>query len=484
MSNNKKALKSGIWYTVSNFATKAMGFITMPIFTRIMTSSDIGVFSNFSAWVVILAAITSVDLYSSVAVARFDYKDEFNEYIASVLVLGSSITAVFYVFSIIFQKYILNLLGFSIFELHVAFIYFMVYPAIQMFQIKSRIEYKYKVSVVISLSSTVLSTLVALLLVFVMKDKLFGRLLGNYVPLIIMNTCVYLYILRQSRWISSKYWKYGLAISLPLVWHTLSSNLLGSSDRVMIKYFCGSSDTAFYSVAYSCAMVVSILWTSMNTAWSPWAYEKMDEKNYVSLKKASRPYLLFFGFVVCCFILMAPEVLYIMGGKEYSTAVGVIPPVMIAYVFQFVYSLYVNIETYCKKQKYIAIGTTVAAILNVGLNYIFIPIFGYKAAAYTTLVGYVILFLIHFLFVVKMKKQNWYDTKFNILFLLFFILLMFISLFLYQNSLIRYIICSIIFVSIFCFFIVCRYDIREAINKRSVEPVICKIKFLLGGKKS
>lgn len=239
MSNNGKALKSGVWYTVSNFATKAMGFITMPIFTRIMTSSDVGDFSNFSAWIVILAAVTSVDLYSSVAVARFDYRDELNEYIASVLVLGSSITAVCYVLSIVFQKYILNWLGFSAFELHLAFIYFMVYPAIQMFQIKSRIEYKYKVSVAISLSSTTISTLVALLLVFLMEDKLFGRLLGNYVPLIIMNVLVYLYILRQSRWISSKYWRYGLTISLPLVWHTLSSNLLSSSDRVMIKYFCG-----------------------------------------------------------------------------------------------------------------------------------------------------------------------------------------------------------------------------------------------------
>lgn len=475
MNNNVKALKSGVWYTVSNFATKAMGFVTMPIFTRIMSSSDVGDYSNFSAWIVILAAITSVDLYSSVAVARFDYKDELNEYIASVLVLGSSITAGCYALTIIFQEHILKFLNFSAFELHLAFIYFMVYPAIQMFQIKSRIEYKYKVSVAISLSSTIISTLVALLLVFLTQDKLSGRLLGNYVPLIIMNALVYLYILRQSRWISTKYWKYGLTISLPLVWHTLSANLLGSSDRVMIKYFCGSSATAFYSVAYSCAMAVSILWTSMNTAWSPWAYEKMNEKNYEALKKASRPYLLFFGFVVFCFILIAPEVLYIMGGEAYSTAVGVIPPVMVAYIFQFVYSLYVNIETYCKKQKYIAIGTTIAAILNIILNYIFIPIFGYQAAAYTTLIGYIVLFWVHFLFVVRLKKQNWYDTKFNILFLLFFILLMFLGLLLYQHRIIRYTIIIFIFMAFVYVIILFNREIREAITKRDITPVISKI---------
>lgn len=248
--------------------------------------------------------------------------------------------------------------------------------------------------------------------------------------------------------------------------------------------YCGSSDTAFYSVAYSCAMAVSILWTSMNTAWSPWAYEKMDERNYDALKKASRPYLLLFGFVVFCFILIAPEVLYIMGGKTYIAAVWVIPPVMVAYIFQFVYSLYVNIETYCKKQKYIAIGTTIAAILNIVLNYIFIPIFGYQAAAYTTLIGYTILFFVHFLFVVKLKKQKWYDTKFNILFLSFFVFVMFLSLLLYQNRIIRYTVIAFIFIALIYFAILLNHEIREAIIKRDIMPVISKIKILLGGKKA
>ena len=42
--DNKKALKAGFWYTFSNFLIKGIAFLTMPIFTRIMSKYDIGVF--------------------------------------------------------------------------------------------------------------------------------------------------------------------------------------------------------------------------------------------------------------------------------------------------------------------------------------------------------------------------------------------------------------------------------------------------------
>ena len=41
VNNNKKALKSGVWYTASNFLDKSIGFITTPIFTRLLTKSRV-----------------------------------------------------------------------------------------------------------------------------------------------------------------------------------------------------------------------------------------------------------------------------------------------------------------------------------------------------------------------------------------------------------------------------------------------------------
>ena len=460
-SSNTKALKSGIWYTIANFMVKGAGFITTPIFVRLLSSEDVGAFSNVQAWFSII-----------VAIARFDFKGKLDEYIASTLVLGTSITVMFYIVVLMCKNYLMQLLSIDFYSLNLIFTYCLVYPAFQMFMMKSRILYKYKLSTILSLGTVFSSVFGSLLLVLVVSDKFWGRVTGYYIPLITINIVIYIIIIVKAKKISTKYWGYALKISFPLIWHTLAGNLLTSCDRVMITKYCGESANAFYSVAYSCAMAVSVLWSSMNTAWSPWAYEKMDARDYEVLKKASKPYSLFFGVVVLCFMLVSPEVLLIMGGSAYKAAIGVIPPVMVGYVFQFTYSLYVNIEFYHKKQIWIAAGTIISACVNIGLNYLLIPRFGYTAAAYTTLFGYIVLFTIHFLIVNRMGKAYWYDSKFNLIFLgVFFMLIPLVNV-LYKITIMRYI---IIFLT---FGVMCVITIRHrkyivlSIKTKSLQPFI------------
>ena len=47
---NNKVLKSGIWFTISNFIVKSIGFITTPIFTRMLSKSEFGDFNNFTTF--------------------------------------------------------------------------------------------------------------------------------------------------------------------------------------------------------------------------------------------------------------------------------------------------------------------------------------------------------------------------------------------------------------------------------------------------
>lgn len=448
-ATNKSALKAGVWYTISNLLVKAAAFITTPIFTRLLTPTEVGAFSNVSSWFAILAIITTFDLYAAILIAQFDYKDELNEFIASSLVLSTSITMAFYLLVLAFKPFFLDLFSINELSLHLIFMYCLVYPAIQMFQIKNRIEYKYKLVTAISLLSVLGTTLVSLGLVLALPDRFMGRLIGSYVPHILLNVIIYIYLLKKSRWISPKYWKYSLTICIPLIWHTLAGNLLSSSDRIMITRFCGEADNAFYSVAYSCAQIVSILWSSINAAWSPWAYEQMDRQAFSALKKASKLIMAGFGVIVLGGLLIAPELLVLMGGEKYAAALTVLPPIMLGYVFQFVYALYVNIEFYSKKQKYIALGTTVAALVNVGLNLVFIPMYGYVAAAYTTMVGYIVLFCLHFLFVKKLGRISWYDTKFNLCFLGVTLLFLPLILWLYQVYWLRHTLLSILILCIF-----------------------------------
>lgn len=445
-----KPLKAGVWYTISNFLVKGMVFLTTPIFTRIMSSSDIGLFSNLSTWVSLLTILFTFELASSISIARFDFKSELKQYISSNLVLGIIITGFFYIVALFFHNFFEDLLSCDFETLNLIFLYLLFYPAMQMFQLENQIKYRFIPIVIVSIGSTIIATCFSLAGVCLFEDQLKGRIFGYYIPLIFFNFIIFIYLVIRGKNVSFKHWKYGLKISFPLIFHLLASYILSASDRLMITRLVGSEATAFYSVAYSCGMIISLLWTSLNNAWSPWAYQKMEEKDFGSLKEKSKIYTLFFSLITIMFLLVGPELLLLMGGQKYLEAVYVIPAVGAGFSFQFLYSFFVNIEFYNKKQILISIGTIIAAVINIMLNLIFIPLFGYIAAAFTTLAGYICLFLIHLAFVYFMKKTKWYDVSFFITFGFGILLFSFLMLFLYQYTILRYALIAalIIFVSI------------------------------------
>ena len=88
------------------------------------------------------------------------------------------------------------------------------------------------------------------------------------------------------------------------------------------------------------------------------------------------------------------------------------PPVILAMICQYFYSFYFDTEYFYGETYIISLGTFIAAAINVGLNFIFIPKYGYIAAAYTTLIGYFIMLVYHFSIVkFKLKKDFLFPTK-------------------------------------------------------------------------
>lgn len=468
---NSKAFKAGIWYTACNFLVRAIGFITTPIFTRVLSLSDVGNFSNMMSWVNLLAIVTTFDLYSSLTLARFDFKKEFKEYISSILVLSSCITIVFYAAFINFKDIFLPLLGFSETQLHIVFAYLFTYPALTLFQVEKQVSYEHKPIIIVSVLSAIGSTFISLIFALLFEDKFVGRMVGYYIPCIIINCILYIIIIVEGKKVKAKYWKYAIAISAPLVFHLLAGYVLNSSDIIMIRNMRGSDETALYSIAYSCAAIIQLLWSSMNSAWAPWSTEMMEKRKYSVLSRVTKPFALLFVFVVTCCILIAPEILLLMGGSTYSAAKYVIPPVMVGYMFQFLYSLYVNIEFYLKKQKYIAVGTVFAAFVNIGLNAIFIPKYGFIAAAYTTLASYLLLFIVHFSIVMKLKSNGWYDDRFILKLAICSLLLVGISQVLYSVSILRYTLIVIIGGSVLSLIIIYRKNIFRALKDKSLDPI-------------
>lgn len=433
-----KALKSGVWYTASNFLVKSIGIITTPIFTRMLSHEEFGLFNNFTSWMLILSIIVTLNLDSTFISARYDFEKDFDRYILSVLTLSCLSALISGVLLNIFFEFYSEAFGLDRIYLNCLLVYLLFLPAVNLFQTRERYYFRYKVSVFLSLIVSVGTALLSVALVLLMQDRLEGRIIGSVVPTIIVGIILALIIIRNGKSVNIGYWKYALPICLPFVPHLLSLTVLNSVDRIMITTMCGADDNALYSLAYNCGALITILLTSMNTAFAPWLGQKLHEKNYKEINSFSKKYIALFLSLSFGIMLFAPDILLILGGRSYMGAIYVMPPVACGCIFQFLYTMFVNVEQFSRKTIGMAFASASAAVLNIILNIVFIPQFGYIAAAYTTLAGFLWLLIIHMMIVRHYGFKDVYSYKMIIISAASSLAVTVIINFIYQLPIVRY----------------------------------------------
>lgn len=242
-----------------------------------------------------------------------------------------------------------------------------------------------------------------------------------------------------------------MKLHLPLIPHRLSLSVLSSADRIMIQNMVSSTATALYSVAYSATMVINIIKLSINDALTPWVYECLKKKDYKSIYKNTVFVMLIVMAMAFLFVLFAPEIIFVVGSEKYYEAIYVIPPVAASVFFTFLYNLFSSVEFYYEKTKEIMVASLTAAVSNIVLNFIFINLFGYVAAGYTTLACYIILSVFHYL-IMKKAVKNEVSVKqlFNLKAIVALSAVVIVSMagctLLYFNNIIRYIVIGVFLV--------------------------------------
>ena len=140
--------------------------------------------------------------------------------------------------------------------------------------------------------------------------------------------------------------------------------------------------------------------------------------------------------------MISPEIINILGTTDYKEAVCIIPVVALGVFYTFIYDFYASIEFYFGATEYVMYASVVGAVLNIILNVIFIPIFGYVAAAYTTLSCYMIFMIMHYVFSYKVLKEQKikekvYDNKIIFLLVLLISIICLGSMITYESYLVR-----------------------------------------------
>lgn len=443
MGNNGKALRSGAAYAAASVVTAGMAFVTTPIFTRLMSGEAFGDYNNFLSWQAVLSVIVSLNLDASFISARFDYEDDFDSYVFSMACLCALVIGCFMAVVNMGAHIFQNVFDMDIGYINVMVIFIMASRLLGMFQAREQYEFHYKISVFVTIGLSVSSVLLAILLVSTWEDKLRGRVAGFTVPTIFAGCVLFCCFWKRGRKVRISYWRYALPICIPYIPHSLSLNLLYSLDRIIVRKVCGSTETALYSLAYTCSSIVTLLMGSMNTAYSPWLARHLAEKKHKKIREFSYVYIAAFFTAVFGMMLVAPEVLYVLGGKKYMGAVSVMPPVMAGCAFQLLYTMHVNIEQFHKRTVGMAAASASAALLNYLLNWLLVPKYGYGAAAYTTWISYLFLLAIHMFLVARMGFGKVYDRKFIFSAIGISTAFMLLMLFLYRYLVIRYVVLAV-----------------------------------------
>lgn len=439
MSSKNILLRTGVWYTFSNFISQGIVFLCTPIFTRILTKAEFGEFNNFVAILNVFAIVLTLNLEATYISAKRDYEDEEN-YLSSVLKMSSVTVIAGMLFCAVFQNGICSLLSIKPLYLWIMLIYIFFYPAINLLLAKARFRFQYIQYILLNSGVGLISTIAAIVLVCNCKDALLGRILGYAVPTIVVGVGCYVYIIARGKKLNFDMCKYALKIGLPYIPHLLSMTFLNFIDRIMITGMCGEEHTAIYGLGYSCATIVTVLMTSYNSAFSPWLAKKL-ENGEQNLKKESMKYIVLFLIPVGAMLLLIPELVWILGGNTYAEAENVVLFISVGIVFQFIYTMYVNIEQFYKKTIGMAVASMLAAGLNFVLNWLLIPVFGYTIAAVTTLIGYMFLLCAHMFLVKKLGKSGVYHTPKIIGISILLVLLSCGLPILYDYALIRYGVC-------------------------------------------
>lgn len=455
-------VKASLWFTVCNATQKGISLISTPIFTRLLTTEQYGIYTVYQSWYQIISIFATLNLFYGVFNnGMTKYPNDRRVFASSMQGLSTTITVILFAVYLVRPAFWNGLLDLSSLYVFAMFIELLFVPAFNYWAAYERYDYKYRKLVVITLIMAVGSPLLGVLAVLHTEYKAEARVISYVFVQVCIGLIFYIFnAWKGRRFFHKEYWKFALMFNIPLIPHYLSSTVLNQADRLMISSMIGKSESAIYAVAYNVGMMMTIVITAIHNSFTPYMYKSIKSESYNGIRQNSKKLLLIVGLACIVAMALGPEIIAVFASKEYYQAIWVVPPVACAIYFKFLYPLFSNVEFYYEKTKFVMVASCIGAVSNIILNYIFIPIYGYLAAGYTTLFCYILYSFAHYAFQRKVLRtagieQQLFDLKYIIVFSAFILLSMVVMLFIYTKYLIRYAAAGVILIAVIV--VVCRH---------------------------
>ena len=410
-------MKSSVLYLLAVGLGQGITFLGMIVFTRIMSKEDYGLYSTYYAVVSVMEVVVGANLYKSINNAYADFADRFHAYqktiavLSIVTLLGVSLIAVIVkgVFVRSVPWYIM------VFMLIHAFSFFMINCGIY----ASNMENDYRRKTRLLFLPYLMQFMVALGFVLLFREQAYpARIAGSALGMFLCAAPVFILIIRYpGKLVVSDDWKYALAISVPSIAMSISYMLMTQCDKMVITEICGADETATYAVVFYLGYALLLINRAVSPVRQAWVFKNMKMAPYATFHMIQKWYLIGIGVFAAAILMIAPEAIRILAPRSYWNYEYIAPFVLSA-CLSITCEFYSEFAMYYKKTAILSVCVVIAAAVNIGLNLLMIPRCGAVAAAYTTVVAYLLQHILLSL-AVRDQTKEFYSKRVFLVFMLF-----------------------------------------------------------------
>ena len=395
-SKSKYLWKNTSILTISNFSSKILVFLLVPLYTSTLTTEEYGIYEIIMSTVQLLIPFLTLNIVDGVLRFMMDVnanKSTIKGIGLAFIVISITIFFIMVVVNSVFD--IWNTL--KNFEVE-AFLYFTFYVFNQLFIQVAKGQENVKELAISGVISTTISLIANVLLLVVIPMGLRGffsaYILGQLSSALYLmkKTCFFKNI---SLNFNKKELKDILNYSIPLIFVSLGWLINNVSDRYVVTWLCGMDQNGIYSVAYKIPTIITTVQNIFLQAWTISAIKEYNSNDRDLFYKRTFFALNAVMSICCSFLVLTTKIFArLLYAKDFYEAWQYVPFLLVSSVFGAASGYIGPILSAKKNTKVMAMSTFGGAIVNLVLNFVLIYSIGVQGATMATAISNVIIYIL------------------------------------------------------------------------------------------
>lgn len=398
MNNRYKYLirNTGI-LTISNFSSKILVFLLVPLYTSILTTSEYGVYDLALSTIQLIYPIFTANIVDGVM--RFSMEKGCNEEDVVSVALRFIICSTIFTGLLLIGNYYFKLWNdINGFELLI-FLYYVFYMLNQFFiQLSKGLE-RIRDMAIAGVIGTLAMLGFNLLFFGVIKLGLSGffiaNILGQAIPVVFFVIRFKIWNLIKINNNNNELQHKMLIYSVPLLFSTLGWWVNNASSKYIVTILCGIGVNGLLSVAYKLPSILNTFQSIFVQAWQVSAIKEYGGKDVNDFYKSAFVYL---NIVMCVgaaiLILLTKPVAYILFANDFYSAWIYVPFLLLSSVFNASAGFIGPILSAQKDTKSMAKSAIYGASINIVLSIFLVYIIGGQGATIAVAVSSFITFYV------------------------------------------------------------------------------------------